>query len=1381
MSLKNWRKFLAMGAGLLLLEPAVVSSLFAVSPFLDPNLSAAVASALGKPPAELSPGDLTNLNCLSANRLLITNLSGLERATNLSALYLTGNVVQDLTPVANLTQLRSLEFNENQVTDLTPLRSLTNLSCLSLGSNPVTNYWVISNLTQLIDLSVRTGTFKELTPLKNLTGLKSLVLWNNNISDTAALSNLTNLARLDLRWNALGSVGAATSLPTNLISLYLGANSLSNSPALGNLRQLTLLNLDDNWIKNLAPLTNLVGLTYLSLNRNPGTNLTVLTNLSSLANIELRGNSLTDIAFLSRLGNLAYADLANNRIQDLSAASRLASLVIGGNALTNPSTLRTMTGVTNLWLFGNGITNGNWLGELSWLRYLNAENTGLTNLPPLSNLTNLTGLALGGNPIADFSAVGQLTNLRSLRLEKSLLKDCKFLTNLTALTFLSLNQNQLSDLTPLGNLTEIRDLYLRRNQLHQLDSLLSLSKLATVDVSLNLTNLDAETGALSTIRSLQGQGTSGFDCGCTPSTNTAVAQQCQRVKVIYTPTSQPPSIATLQRWFIPCNATSSLPVQVFEYPSQDVAISVTASSTNPALVSVLTAPLPGKTGQGNLSVISGCDAVNNTTSIALAATDDAGLSTTAVIRVTVVPNLSLSTVCPNADSNLVNAIAATVAKTPPEATVVDLLSMNQLSAGGLAAGEVCLWAWLTNLTRLYLSGPKLTSVDFLTNLTQLTDFSVEGSSISNLAPLRASGSLNSLRISSSPKADLSVLASGFSNLTSLDLTGNLLTNASFLTNLGQLSSLRLDHNLLSDLSPIASLPNLRFLYLEQNLLSNAAPLTLLTNLAALDVRLNLLDLSNGSPASAAIHTLEGRQTWVDSLPQRAPPTVTVPTQWFVAANATSTLPVLISDNSAYPPVFNIGVNSANPNLLSNQNITVTSGVSPVWFLTVTPRSGQTGNSLLTVTATNEAGLSSKASFQLTVLFSQPITIPDPNLQSAILTWLNMPPGSLTTVELLDLTSLDLSGRGVTNLSGLGSATNLTSLALDNNAITDLTPLSPLTSLSWLSASNNLIANISPLSGLSNLSFLNLAQNPITNYTAFRSGFSALNALDLSGNALTNVSFLTNLVSLSTLNLDREQLWDASPLQALVNLTSLSLAGNLLTNVGFITNLVRLTSLDLSTNLLSDISPLGTLNHLDELSLQQNRVTEITVLKQLNSAGYINLAYNELGLGLASSNLAVIGTLQTSGVSVDFMPQFPVDTDRDGLPDEWEVADGLNPADPADALLDMDGDGLSNLIEYALGTDPRNPGDARTPMSVSLVTDGINRYLAFSFKRRKAVTRLSYLPEVTGDNIKWYSDATHVLEVGTNTVDSQFDLVTVVDLLPFTNSVPRGFRLRVTRN
>ena len=42
---------------------------------------------------------------------------------------------------------------------------------------------------------------------------------------------------------------------------------------------------------------------------------------------------------------------------------------------------------------------------------------------------------------------------------------------------------------------------------------------------------------------------------------------------------------------------------------------------------------------------------------------------------------------------------------------------------------------------------------------------------------------------------------------------------------------------------------------------------------------------------------------------------------------------------------------------------------------------------------------------------------------------------------------------------------------------------------------------------------------------------------------------------------------------------------------------------------------------------------------------------------------------------------PLDTDRDGMPDDWETAHKLNPRDPSDASADADNDGYTNIEEY----------------------------------------------------------------------------------------------------
>ena len=197
-------------------------------------------------------------------------------------------------------------------------------------------------------------------------------------------------------------------------------------------------------------------------------------------------------------------------------------------------------------------------------------------------------------------------------------------------------------------------------------------------------------------------------------------------------------------------------------------------------------------------------------------------------------------------------------------------------------------------------------------------------------------------------------------------------------------------------------------------------------------------------------------------------------------------------------------------------------------------------------------------------------------------------------EIEAVTSLNIKGKNLTDISGIEYFTNLTSLDCGNNQLTAL-PVENLTQLTSLRCNNNQLTAL-PVGNLTNLTELYCSYNQLTELPVEK--LTKLTELSCSYNQLTKlpVESLTNLTSLYC---DNNQL-AALPVENLTLLEQLNCGMNLLTELD-IENLTQLKNLSCYNNQLTSL-PVGKLNNLNVLNCHDNRLTEldITSVTSLNN-------------------------------------------------------------------------------------------------------------------------------------------------------------------------------------
>ena len=195
----------------------------------DPYLEQWLRWVLNKPSGAITDTDLSSLTEIFNNdpdgAPEITDLTGLQYATNAQRFMLLFQPFSSIAVFTNLHQLRDVDIYTSEVRDISPLSGHTNLTVLRMGGSLITNVEVIRGLTSLTNLSINEMTpkavaaaatltnleileagycsLRNVEPLLGLAKVRVLSLWGNELTNVAPLTNLTSLQSLALEFNHL--------------------------------------------------------------------------------------------------------------------------------------------------------------------------------------------------------------------------------------------------------------------------------------------------------------------------------------------------------------------------------------------------------------------------------------------------------------------------------------------------------------------------------------------------------------------------------------------------------------------------------------------------------------------------------------------------------------------------------------------------------------------------------------------------------------------------------------------------------------------------------------------------------------------------------------------------------------------------------------------------------------------------------------------------------------------------------------------------------------------------------------------------------------------------------------------------------------------------
>ncbi len=503
--------------------------------------------------------------------------------------------------------------------------------------------------------------------------------------------------------------------------------------------------------------------------------------------------------------------------------------------------------------------------------------------------------------------------------------------------------------------------------------------------------------------------------------------------------------------------------------------------------------------------------------------------------------------------------------------ITDLLSVTYIDLSCNKLSDITEILGLTNLESLYIqnncyslnpsdsdlayfaqikaANPSMTTFVYAPQLVgeitedfvlDITDTNLLAALIANGVDVTGDGKISACELGSIYKkldlsgygiTDISALAYAI-NTPSIDLSSNAITSVDALAGLTQLTELNISYNDIEDIAPLSALTALTSLYASANRIEDISAVASLDSLVNADLSHNNIKDISALSSLTNLKVLNLSDNFISS------------------AQFASSFDNLDLSYNIFTSVSQLVSISATKLDITYNNL-VASDISASKFTQVTT-------------------LVYSEQMEYDGSYRDAVEIPDAELLSILLAQPKINTNGddiITKGELANYSGmLNLSGTGVTDLTGLRYMKKLSIFRINNTAVSDISEMSGMTRLEIFTAGNSQISSIAPVLELEKLETLSLPNTKVSNLDELNNNkLYSLISINFTGNGITDVSPLKNIPTLKIISLTSNGISDISFISSITAPENVYLNDNEIKNIDVIYDLTTLKKLDVSFN------------------------------------------------------------------------------------------------------------------------------------------------------------------------------------------------------------------------